>query len=125
MKQVVGAVLKSNAGECDFTLHFPSGAPYIIRFKKEKDGEDATAYVPKVLIYTDDFNKQKTLFENLPQFLLDKYKHIELVSVKEEDEIHKDVIVDKKKPVVQEAPVVKEIVEPKVKKEKSNEKSSV
>jgi alpha-N-acetylglucosamine transferase len=98
MKQVIGATLKSNDGVCDFTFHLPSGSPYIVRFTS-KDGGDATAYVPKVLTYVDDFGKTKIVIENLPQFLLDKYKHVELVSIKEEDEIKKDVIVDKKKPV--------------------------
>jgi hypothetical protein len=120
MKQVVGATLKSNAGDCEFELHLPSGAPTIIRFRVPKEGGDSIAYVPKVLKYTDDFGKVKTLNENLPQFLLDKYKHIELVSVKEEDEIRKDMIVDKKKPVEKEAAEVKE-----KKQGAKNEKSSV
>jgi hypothetical protein len=119
MKQITGAILKSNDGVCDFTLHLPSGAPYIIRFIS-KDGGDAIAKVPKVLTYTDDFGKVKTVMENLPQYLLDKYKHIDLVETIEEEEIKKDVIVGKTKPAKETVAEVKE--KPK---EKKNEKSSV
>ena len=95
MKQVVGATLKSSKGICEIAVHLVN-KDYMIKFKKDENG-DAIVYVPKVLTYKDDFGKTIVAIENLPQFLLDKYSYIELVSVKEEDEIKKDVIVDKKK----------------------------